>query len=320
MAHLKLLAGTAISFLITGVASAQMTTVIEAVPTADTEIVRAQFISEGDVSPEEYAALLAEADKIRAYQGNSGAYTGVSYEAVQAGETKVVTDSYGYEVEIFAAPTAATQYSAAAYTNTTQYPQVTYPMAKTYPVGTDFSSAEFTTTSYTTSVPTILAASTPVVTYDAPVTTYQSSASTSHYIVKGDTLYNIAKRNNTSVSALKAANNMAGNGISLGQTLIIPSTERIINVERHNYSAPVTSVSTVVSEPTPRSSRPTLVRNVEPLPKGNIYAVLPKDTLYSIARRACVSVSDMTALNTSINPQTLQPGQRLTLPGGHCLR
>ncbi len=319
MAHLKLLAGTAITLMITGTASAQMTTVTEAIPTADTEIVRAQFISEGDVSPEEYAALLAEADKIRAYQGNSGAYTGVSYDAVQVGETKVVTDSYGYEVEIFAAPTAATQYSTAAH-NTTQY-----PMAKTYPVGTDFSAPEFTqafneTTSYTTSTPTVLAASTTVVSYEAPTTTYQNSAASSHYIVKGDTLYNIAKRNNTSVSALKAANNMAGNGISLGQTLIIPGTQRIVNVERHNYSAPVTSVSTVVSEPTPRSSRPTLVRNVEPLPKGNVYAVLPKDTLYSIARRACVSVSDMTALNTSINPQTLQPGQRLTLPGGHCLR
>ncbi len=313
MAHLKLLAGTAITLMITGAANAQMTTVVEAVPTADTEIVRAQFISEGDVSPEEYAALLAEADKIRAYQGNSGAYTGVSYAAVQAGETTVVTDSYGYEVEIFAAPTVATEYTTAAH-------NTTYPMAKTYPMGTNFSAPEFMTTNYTTAAPTVLAASTPVVTYQAPVTTYQNSAASSHYIVKGDTLYNIAKRNNMSVAALKAANNMAGNGISLGQTLVIPSTQRIINVERHNYSAPVTSVSTVVSEPTPRSSRPTLVRNVEPLPKGNIYAVLPKDTLYSIARRACVSVSDMTALNTSINPQTLQPGQRLTLPGGHCLR
>jgi len=79
-------------------------------------------------------------------------------------------------------------------------------------------------------------------------------------------------------------------------------------------------VQTTVTQPYRSSSRPTLVRNIEPLPSRDNYAVLPEDTLYSIARRACVSVTDISAINGNLDPQTLQPGQRLILPGGQCMR
>lgn len=308
MAHLKLILGTAMAVSVAGAAAAQTHTVTQTAPTAATEIVRAQYIQEGDVSPEEYAALLAEADRIRAYQSTSRAYTDVSHSAATSGT--IATDSHGYQIEIFEAPSASTNLTSSASQ---------YPMAKTYPLGTDFSSAQFSSQSATTtysapvtygatttySAPTAagtsIAVSTPNITYNTPVTSYQNTSSTTHYVSKGDTLYNIAKRNGVSVTSLKAANNLSGNGISIGQSLTIPGSQRVVN-EQSNQS------------------RPTLVRNVEPLPAGNNYAVLPKDTLYSIARRACVSVTDMKAVNGNLNPQSLQPGQRLTLPGGHCMR
>ena len=328
MAHFKLFLGTAMAVSLAGAATAQTHTITQSVPAADTEIVRAQFIRPGDVSPEEYAALLAEADRVRAFQ-STGAYTGVSHSAATSGQ--ITTDSHGYQVEIFEAPSVSA--NTAAGTNQ-------YPMAKTYPIGTDFSAPEFTaqaaTTTYsapetygtttTYSAPsaasTSIAVSTPSIRYASPVTTYQNTASSSHYVVKGDTLYNIAKRNGVTVSALKSANGMTSNHIALGQSIVIPGSQRVVNVETQSFTAPVATASTgaTVTEPMTSSSRPTLVRNVEPLPAGNNYAVLPKDTLYSISRRACVSVSDIQAVNGNLDPQTLQPGQRLTLPGGHCMR
>lgn len=325
MAHFKLLLGTAAVLGMAVTVQAQVTTVMETVPAVDTEIVRAQFIRPGDVSPAEYAALLDEADRVRAYQNTNAAYTGMSNSSAST----MTTDSYGYQIEIFEAPKVSS--------NVTSASAAQYPMAKTYPMGTDFSSPAFSsqraattysapvtygaTTTYSAPAASTssIMASTPSLSYASPVTTYQNTASTSHYVVKGDTLYNIAKRTGVSVSALKSANTLSSNNIALGQTLNIPASKRIVSVQSQSFSAPVTTASTLV-EPYKSSAYPTLVRNVEPLPAGSNYAVLPKDTLYSIARRACVSVTDIRVVNGNIDPNTLQPGQRLTLPGGHCMR
>jgi LysM repeat protein len=324
MAYLRILAGSTLVLSMSFGASAQVTTVTEAVPAAETEIVRAQYIREGDVSPEEYAALLAEADRVRAYQGHSSSYTGVSYDAA----TSQSTDNLGYQIDIY---DAGTQGAASYAHNGSSYNVVTeavtstplqYPMAKTYPLGTDFSAPEFQagySQDYSQATTTYVSA--PRVTYEAPVQSFETAQNASHYVVKGDTLYNIAKRNGTSVTAIKQANGLIDNTISLGQTLIVPGGSRVVNVQPHQFTAPVTTVSSVIAqEPVRSGSRPTLVRNVEPIPSSSIYAVLPKDTLYSISRRACVSVADMRSVNANVDPQNLQPGQRLTLPGGHCLR
>jgi len=49
------------------------------------------------------------------------------------------------------------------------------------------------------------------------------------------------------------------------------------------------------------------------------YAVLPKDTLYKISRFTCVDVKDIIARNGISNPDSLSPGDKITLPAGHCL-
>ena len=139
-----------------------------------------------------------------------------------------------------------------------------------------------------------------------PVTTFNARNIHTHKVVKGDTLYSLSKRYAISIGALQETNNIKGSDISLGEILVVPgaSTQVISEVE------PVTIASTV-----------TLVRNVEPVPgqSSGVYAVLPKDTLYSISRRACVSVGKIMITNGITNPNTLQPGQRLTMPKGHCL-
>ena len=317
MAQWKFLLGAASAASLPTMATAQVSSYNTTIA-AETDIVRAQVIRPGDVSSEEYAALLAEADRARAGQS-------ITYAPSTAGAV-TTTDSYGYQIEIFEAPSASSNVVSANS-------PAQYPMAKTYPLGTDFSSPEFTSqragttysapTNYgnttTYSAPTYsqnsLSVSTPTHSYANPATTYQSTASTSHYVVKGDTLYNISKRMGVSVSALKSANGLSSNTISLGQILTIPGNQRFVSTDSYG-----SSTQTTITQPYAPSSRPTLIRNTEPLPTSDNYAVLPKDTLYSIARRACVSVIDISAVNGNLDPQTLQPGQRLALPGGHCMR
>jgi len=125
-----------------------------------------------------------------------------------------------------------------------------------------------------------------------------SSVSTSakiHTVSKGDTLYNISKRYDTTVTAIQAENGISTTELSIGQQIRIPGVivESINSVSRPIYaSAPASET---------------------------VYAVLPKDTLYSISRRTCVGVKDIISRNAIANPNALTPGQRITLPVGHCL-
>lgn len=235
---------------------------VEPVPTIDQvhQNSRAQFIRAGDVSPEEYARLLEEADKIRAYQGTTYTYEAPVTETYSV-ETSTVydgrpvysgTSSQGYQIELYDTPIAA-------------------PVTQT-----------------TTIVP-------------ADTTSY-SYTSSGYTVSAGDTLYGISKQHGISLSDLKSTNGLSGNTISIGQVLSIPGQRREIS---QNFAT---------------NSRPTLVRNVEPIPFNGIYAVLPGDTLYGIARRSCVSVTEILGANNLGSGNVIHPGQRLAMPSGHCLQ
>ena len=228
----------------------------------DAGVVKAQHFKQGDLSTEEYNALLEEADRVRAYQVNNDQY---SYGISQENTSSAPIAAGSYEIELFA-PEAVALEDTVVYAETT------------------------------------------------PITSFsQPAVTTAHTVTKGDTLYNISKRYAVTVDAIQSANGLYGNTIGLGQILTIPSSTTIIS--ENTYVAPLTLASTTSPAPV------TLVRNVEPIPgqSSGVYAVLPKDTLYSISRRACVKVADLIATNGISNPNALQPGQRLTMPAGHCL-
>ena len=228
----------------------------------DSGVVKAQHFKQGDLSTEEYNALLEEADRVRAYQVNNDQY---SYGISQENTSSAPVAAGSYEIELFA-PEAVALEDTVVYAETT------------------------------------------------PITSFsQPAVTTAHTVTKGDTLYNISKRYAVTVDAIQSANGLYGNTIGLGQILTIPSSTTIIS--ENTYVAPLTLASTTSPAPV------TLVRNVEPIPglSSGVYAVLPKDTLYSISRRACVKVADLIATNGISNPNALQPGQRLTMPAGHCL-
>ena len=137
--------------------------------------------------------------------------------------------------------------------------------------------------------------------------THNFTNAQSHYVDEGDTLYNVAKRYNTTVDALRSENGLSGNTIPIGQSLAIPSTSR--HIVASNVG---TSTQNTVSQ-----SR--VIRTVQPIPHNGIYAVLPKDTLWSISQRACVSVEAIQAQNGLGASTEISTGQRLTMPLGHCL-
>lgn len=166
----------------------------------------------------------------------------------------------------------------------------------------------------------------------APVTAPQSSYANygavtesysvgqSHTVVKNDTLYNLSKRYNVEINDIRSANNIVGNNISLGQQITIPTASY-----GYSQNATVTpSYSTESYSTTTGRYNGTVNRVVMPVTteltnRDAIYAVLPKDTLYSIARQSCVGVNDLMAANASVDANALKPGQRLNVPTGHCL-
>jgi len=105
-------------------------------------------------------------------------------------------------------------------------------------------------------------------------------------VQKGDTLSGIASREGTTVSALRAVNNLSGDIIRIGQTLIIPG----------NSYAPNQATT-----PAPDN---------KPTPKG-FYRVKTGDTLIKIARQHNVTLQEIMEWNGIRQPQTIRVGQEL---------
>ena len=154
-----------------------------------------------------------------------------------------------------------------------------------------------------------------------PQSTTTTTSVKTHTVSKGETLYKISKRYDASVQSIQAENGLTGTTLSIGQRLRIPGVivESINSVAHPVFaSTPVQEgyVTRRIVEPTPTIRAP----RVETVGAAEaVYAILPKDTLYSISRRTCVGVADIVSRNGISNPNNLQPGQKITLPVGHCL-
>lgn len=259
----------------------------------DRGMMKAQYIDGDSLTDEQYQALLDEAERIHAYRDANG----MNFE-----------DEYVYSGEITTYDAGTTTYSAPTYTG------------ETY-TGSTYTGETYTGETYANAAPSYQ------IDLFAPEASTTSSyattsASKTHTVSKGDTLYNISKRYNTSVQSIKSENGLSGTTLSIGQHIRIPGVivESINSVAQPIFasSSPTRDgyITRRIVEPTP-SKRSTGFETVAA--NEAVYAVLPKDTLYSISRRTCVGVKEIISRNGLSNPNNLQPGQRITLPVGHCV-
>lgn len=120
--------------------------------------------------------------------------------------------------------------------------------------------------------------------------TSADAASTSVQVKTGDTLWSIATKYQTSVQNLKTQNNLKSDVIHVGQTLVISSS-----------ASPAKPVDT--AKPTPATPN-----------TASTYTVQSGDTLYKIAAKFKMSVSDLKRLN-SLSSNIIYVNQKLKVSG-----
>ena len=113
--------------------------------------------------------------------------------------------------------------------------------------------------------------------------------SSTYTVQKGDTLYAIAQKYNTTVDTLKTLNNLTSNSLSIGQILIIPS------------------------ESSTEPSLPNNGESTEPSIETQVYTVKKGDSLWQIAKNFNTTVDELIALN-NLSTINLQIGDELLVP------
>jgi LysM repeat protein len=116
-----------------------------------------------------------------------------------------------------------------------------------------------------------------------------------HTVTAGETLYRIALRYNTTVTAIAQLNGIVNtNLIRVGQELVIPGT------------GGSTDVTPVPPSPTPEPD--------EPQEEPTTYVVRPGDNLYRISLRFNVSMLALSEANGIVNVNKIFAGQVLVIP------
>ena len=149
-------------------------------------------------------------------------------------------------------------------------------------------------------------------------------------VQSGDTLYSIAKKYDVSVDAIKEANNLPNNILTIGQILIIPTeeTDYILYtvvagdslyaiarkygltmqelMEFNNLGSTLLSIGQVLKIPV-------AVEETIPPATETTYTVKSGDSLYSIAKKYNTTVSDLMTYNR-LTSNLLSIGQVLKIP------
>lgn len=154
-----------------------------------------------------------------------------------------------------------------------------------------------------------------------------------YYIVKkGDSLYSIASKYNTTVDELKKLNNLTSNNLSIDQKLlikkVIPTTGQTYTVQKgdslysiaqkfkttvdnlkdiNNLTTDNLAIGQVLVIPNEEENNNNN-NNIE-----NYYIVKSGDTLYNIAQKYNISVDELKNIN-NLTTNTLSIGQRLLIP------
>ena len=118
-----------------------------------------------------------------------------------------------------------------------------------------------------------------------------------HHVVPGDSLYRIANEYGVSVASIRSTNHLHSNFLRVGQSLLIPMAGRRLVVERNAH----------------RSPRPEVVLARNQHRVKIIHRVRPGDTLWGIAARYRVYVSQLKRWNVLNAHGVLRLGQHILI-------
>ncbi len=138
---------------------------------------------------------------------------------------------------------------------------------------------------------------------------------TTYTLKAGDTLYDVARRNDTSVNALLAANNLDDpRQLRIGQQLRIPGEGGGSPVVRASSRGGKSGKSVAVADAEKtHGSSGSLGASRRAKKKKATYTVQPGDTVWGIARKHNVQPKDLMQWNTAAAKGTLRPGDTLVL-------
>lgn len=137
-------------------------------------------------------------------------------------------------------------------------------------------------------------------------TTVSSTASTSYKVKAGDTLSKIARNHGTTVTAIKTANKLSSDTLSIGQSLKIPG--------KTGSSVAGTPASTPAGTPSSNSVTKNVSNLLRPDETYGVYTVENGDTLYSLARDFFTTQAELQRLNEMGSSTTLRPGKDIVVP------
>lgn len=157
------------------------------------------------------------------------------------------------------------------------------------------------------------------------IPTKESEATTNEYIVqKGDTLYGIANKFNTTVDNLKSINNLTTDSLSIGQVLKLPSTTASTNTYTvkagdtlygiaNKYNTTVDTLKSLNNLTSNTLSIGQVLKLHSSATSTDTYTVKSGDTLYAIANKYNTTVDALKSLN-NLTSNTLSIGQTLKIP------
>ena len=146
----------------------------------------------------------------------------------------------------------------------------------------------------------------------------------SYTVKRGDTLYSIARKYNTTVDNLRRLNNLNNDSLSIGQVILLPGVDTssdntsiyVVNPGDTLYSI-AREYSTTVEALKDLNTLTTNILSVGqklvvPSDNSNIYVVKRGDTLYSIAKKYNITVDRLRQLN-NLSSNNLSIGEKLII-------
>lgn len=140
-----------------------------------------------------------------------------------------------------------------------------------------------------------------------------------HEVLPKETLYGIAKQHHITIEDLYKINpNLEKEGLKIGQTIKIPQTaledfavtkvsEETIEVKKPNLSK-----KNILKEEIVIARK--LAEKIEIPTEGIQYEVMPKESLYSIAKKYGITLADLQKANSALENKSLKVGQKIIVP------